>query len=70
MEPNFIRNSTGVGLILQDPFSLDGVSRVPKLHSCAYHPSVRMCDLLIYRKTNMWKVDQTMNCLKALTRVK
>ena len=56
---------TGVGLISQDPFSLDGVSRVPKSPSC-----VRMCDLSINRKTNRWKVDQTMNCLKALTRMK
>ena len=27
---------TGVGLISQDPFGLDGVSRVPKSLSCAY----------------------------------
>jgi len=27
---------TGVGLISQDPFSLDGVSRVPKSPSRAY----------------------------------
>jgi len=32
----YYRYSTSVGLISQDPFSLDGVSRMPKSPSCAY----------------------------------
>ena len=34
------------------------------------YASVRSCDLLVNRTINRWKVDWTMNCLKAWTRMR